>query len=582
MTISSTTVRNSYSGDGTTDTFTYNFKIFQDSDIQVIIRSANGTETIKTITTHYTVTDAGVSAGGTVIFTVGNIPTATETVVLRRNIPQTQAIDYIANDPFPAESHEEGLDRATMAIQQIQEEVTRSLKLSKTNTMTSTEFTVGAADRANKILAFDAAGEISVTQELGTYRGTDTTITTEAYVQRDIVKSTSATQLNNVYICVGDSVVGDLLTDTDHFDLLVDAVSAAASATAAASSATDAETAQTAAETAQTAAELAETNAETAETNASASASAAAASAASAATLLDNFDDIYLGSFATDPTVDNDGDPLTAGDLYFNTVSSTLQVYSGSAWQTAAISSTGLVTLTGVETLTNKTLTAPKIANAGFIADANGNEQIKFTTTASAVNELTVTNNATGNNPIISATGGDTNIGIVLTPKGTGEVVIATDDLNYAGTAVTATGAELNYNDLATLGTTAASKVFTADANNLTKVSGAVLNIEDTLTDGATITWNVIDSPVAKVTLGGNRTISAPSGTTPAAGQFIAITVIQDATGSRLLTWNSAYEFTADTAPTLTTTASKADLFVFKYNGTVWHEVGRNLNLSIT
>jgi hypothetical protein len=437
MTISSTTVRNSYSGDGTTDTFTYNFKIFQDSDIQVIIRSANGTETIKTITTHYTVTDAGVAAGGTVVFTAGNIPTATETVVLRRNIPQTQAIDYIANDPFPAESHEEGLDRATMAIQQIQEEVTRSLKLSKTNTMTSTEFTVGAADRANKILAFDASGEISVTQELGTYKGTDTTITTEAYVQRDIVKSTSATQLNNVYICVGDSVVGDLLTDTDHFDLLVDAVSAAASATAAASSATDAETAQTAAETAQTAAELAETNAETAETNAetaetnaaaseanaatsetnaaaseaaaatsetnaatsetnaatsesnastsastattqagiattqagNASTSAsnastsesnaatsesnaatsasnaatsesnaatsesnAAASAAAAATAADNFDDVYLGSKTSDPTLDNDGDALTAGDLYYNSVGTVLKYYTGSAW----------------------------------------------------------------------------------------------------------------------------------------------------------------------------------------------------------------------------------------------------------
>jgi hypothetical protein len=583
MTISSTTVRNSYSGDGTTDTFTYNFKIFQDSDIQVIIRSANGTETIKTITTHYTVTDAGVASGGTVVFTPGNIPTATETVVLRRNIPQTQEIDYIANDPFPAESHEEALDRATDGnLNKFKKKLTRSLKLSKTNTMTSTEFTVGAADRANKILAFDASGEISVTQELGTYRGTDTTITTEAYVQRDIVKSTSATQLNNVYICVGDSVVGDLLTDTDHFDLLVDAVSAAASATAAASSATDAETAQTAAETAQTAAELAETNAETAETNASASASAAAASAASAATLLDNFDDIYLGSFATDPTVDNDGDPLTAGDLYFNTGSSTLQVYSGSAWQTAAISSTGFVTLTGVETLTNKTLTAPKIANAGFIADANGNEQIKFTTTASAVNELTVTNNATGNNPIISATGGDTNIGIVLTPKGTGEVVIATDDLNYAGTAVTATGAELNYNDLATLGTTAASKVFTADANNLTIVSGAVVNVEDILTDDATITWDVIDSPVAKVTLGGNRTLSAPSGTTPFAGQFVSLLIIQDGTGGRTVTWNAVYEFAADTAPTLTATASLGDLFTFRYNGAKWLEVGRNLALTLS
>jgi hypothetical protein len=514
MTISSTTVRNSYSGDGTTDTFTYNFKIFQDSDIQVIIRSANGTETIKTITTHYTVTDAGVSAGGTVIFTVGNIPTATETVVLRRNIPQTQAIDYIANDPFPAESHEEGLDRATMAIQQIQEEVTRSLKLSKTNTMTSTEFTVGAADRANKILAFDAAGEISVTQELGTYKGTDTTITTEAYVQRDIVKSTSATQLNNVYICVGDSVVGDLLTDTDHFDLLVDAVSAAASATAAASSATDAETAQTAAETAQTAAELAETNAETAETNAetaetnaaasevnaatsetnaaaseaaaatsetnaatsetnaatsesnastsastattqagiattqagiattqagNASTSAsnastsesnaatsesnaatsesnAAASAAAAATAADNFDDVYLGSKASDPTLDNDGDALTEGDLYYNSVGTVLKYYTGSAW--VSITSGGITDLVQD--------TTPQL---GGMLDVNGQsigdgtlELVKFAETASAVNEITVTNAATTAAPEISATGDDTDIDLKLTPKGAGKL----------------------------------------------------------------------------------------------------------------------------------------------------------------
>jgi hypothetical protein len=514
MTISSTTVRNSYSGDGTTDTFTYNFKIFQDSDIQVIIRSANGTETIKTITTHYTVTDAGVASGGTVVFTAGNIPTNTETVVLRRNIPQTQAIDYIANDPFPAESHEEGLDRATMAIQQIQEEVTRSLKLSKTNTMTSTEFTVGAADRANKILAFDAAGEISVTQELGTYKGTDTTITTEAYVQRDIVKSTSATQLNNVYICVGDSVVGDLLTDTDHFDLLVDAVSAAASATAAASSATDAETAQTAAETAQTAAELAETNAETAETNAetaetnaaasevnaatsetnaaaseaaaatsetnaatsetnaatsesnastsastattqagiattqagiattqagNASTSAsnastsesnaatsesnaatsesnAAASAAAAATAADNFDDVYLGSKASDPTLDNDGDALNAGDLYYNTTSGNLKYYTGSAW--IAVTSGGITDLVQD--------TSPQL---GGMLDVNGQaigdgtlELVKFAETASAVNEITVTNAATTAAPEISATGDDTDIDLKLTPKGAGKL----------------------------------------------------------------------------------------------------------------------------------------------------------------
>jgi hypothetical protein len=97
---------------------------------------------LKLLTTHYTITGAGSASGGSVIFTAGNIPASGETVVLRRAVPQTQAIDYIANDPFPAESHEEGLDRAMMTLQQVQEEVTRSIKLSRTNTMTSTEFTV--------------------------------------------------------------------------------------------------------------------------------------------------------------------------------------------------------------------------------------------------------------------------------------------------------------------------------------------------------------------------------------------------------------------------------------------------------
>ena len=99
-----------------------------------------------------------------------------------------------------------------------------------------------------------------------------------------------------------------------------------------------------------------------------------------------------------------------------------------------------------------------------------------------------------------------------------------------------------------------------------------------TLTDGATINWDMADESVAKVTLGGNRTIAAP--TNGSTGQFASITVIQDGTGSRTLTWNAVYEFKDDTAPTLTTTGGKGDLFVFQYNGTKWLEVGRNLNLT--
>jgi hypothetical protein len=448
MTVSSTTVKNSYSGNGSTTQFAYGYKIFADSDLIVIIRTdSTGAETVKTLTTHYTVAGAGDASGGSITFTSGNTPASGQTVVIIREVPQTQAIDYIANDPFPAESHEEGLDRGTMTTQQVQEELNRSIKLSRTNTMTSTEFTVGATDRANKVLAFDSSGEISVTQELGTYKGTDATVTTAAYVQRDIIKSTTTAQLNNVYICVADSVVGDSLTDTDHFELLIDAVTAATSATAAATSATAAATSATASATSATAsansataaassastastkaseASTSASNASTSETNAASSATSAASSAttatsqasaastsatnaassataaassastattkaseaatsatnaatsatssatsatasatsatnsatsatasdtaktaaqaaqAAAEAAADNFDDTYLGAKSSDPTVDNDGNALTTGDLYFNTTSNVLKVYNGSSWQVAAIDATSL------------------------------------------------------------------------------------------------------------------------------------------------------------------------------------------------------------------------------------------------
>ena len=159
-----------------------------------------------------------------------------------------------------------------------------------------------------------------------------------------------------------------------------------------------------------------------------------------------------------------------------------------------------------------------------------------------------------------------------------GEVSMTT--LDIGGTNVSATATELNYNDLATLGTTAASKIFTADANNLTTISGAVVLTEDTLTFDATQDWDVRASPVAKVTLTANVTFDAP--TNPTTGQYISIVCIQDGTGSRTISWNAIFEFKDDTTPTATTTASKGDMFTFRYNGSKWLEVGRNLNLTLS
>ena len=82
----------------------------------------------------------------------------------------------------------------------------------------------------------------------------------------------------------------------------------------------------------------------------------------------------------------------------------------------------GDVTLTGTQTLTNKTLTSPAIGTS--ILDTNGNELFKLTATSSAVNEITYNNAATGNKPTFTASGGDTNIGVSIQPKGSGTVTI--------------------------------------------------------------------------------------------------------------------------------------------------------------
>ena len=448
MTVSSTTVKQSYSGNGSTSAFTYSFLINSTAELTVIIRTdSTGTETVKSIGTHYNVSDSAGS--GTVTFTSGNIPASGETVVLLRNTNLTQTTDYVENDPFPAESHESALDKLTLQTQELQEELDRSIKLSRTNTMTSTEFTVGSTDRANKILAFDSSGEISVTQELGTFQGNWSASTT--YAVRDLVKDTSTNNIFIVNTAHTSSGSQPLTTNTNSakYDLIVDAASATTSASAAASSATAAASSATTATTKASEAATSATNAATSETNAATSAStastqatnaassatsasssastattkaseasasatnaassatsasssastattkaseaatsatnaassastasghastattkaseastsatnaassattasnsatAAQAAQAAAETAADNFDDTYLGAKSSDPTVDNDGDALTAGDLYFNTSSNVLKVYNGSSWQTAAVDASSFAT----------------------------------------------------------------------------------------------------------------------------------------------------------------------------------------------------------------------------------------------
>ena len=154
----------------------------------------------------------------------------------------------------------------------------------------------------------------------------------------------------------------DDTVDTSEYSAKHYSIKAGASSSSATSSASTATTKATSATSSATSATASAATATTKANEAAASAVAAAASA-------DTFDDVYLGAKSSDPSQDNDGDALGAGDLYYNTSSTTLQVYNGSAWATAALSSTGFATLTGSETFTNKTLTSP-IFNTGVSGTA--------------------------------------------------------------------------------------------------------------------------------------------------------------------------------------------------------------------
>jgi hypothetical protein len=229
--------------------------------------------------------------------------------------------------------------------------------------------------------------------------------------------STASTQATNAANSASAAATSETNAANSATAAATSATNASNSATAASTSATNAATSATAAQTAQTAAELAETNAETAETNAAASASAAATSATNAsnsasaastsasnaatsasaastsasnaatsatnagnaqtaaesardATLaaFDSFDDRYLGTKTSDPTLDNDGNALVAGALYFNSVAGEMRVYTGSAWVAAYVSGAGF--LASANNLSD--LTSIPTAQANLQVDAAG------------------------------------------------------------------------------------------------------------------------------------------------------------------------------------------------------------------
>jgi hypothetical protein len=130
MTVSSTTNRIDYNGDGNTMNFSFPFLIFDDDDLVIIFRNlTTQVEMIKAKTTDYTVAGVGDPDGGTVGFVSGHQPSSNEKVTILRTVVPTQEVALPLNNPFPSTSVELALDKLTALAQQLNEQILRSLLL---------------------------------------------------------------------------------------------------------------------------------------------------------------------------------------------------------------------------------------------------------------------------------------------------------------------------------------------------------------------------------------------------------------------------------------------------------------------
>lgn len=222
MTISSTTSRVSYNGNGVLVNFTVPFYFLDDTHLLVTkYVVSSGVTTTLALTTDYTVVGSGVLTGGTITCVVA--PATGTQIIITRNVPFTQETDYIENDPFPAEVHEQALDKLTMEVQQIDEQVDRSVKMPITSSLTDVElpnFTgkgeyivrINAAEtNLEAVNAVDAALAGSITPVDGGFlvgNGTEFVTETDAVARASLGLGTLATQNASTVSITGGAISG--------------------------------------------------------------------------------------------------------------------------------------------------------------------------------------------------------------------------------------------------------------------------------------------------------------------------------------------------------------------------------------
>lgn len=374
--INAITRRVVFTGSAGLGPYAFSFEILDQDDLAVYFNA-----TSLTITTDYTVTINANGTGSVNIVTGGSVPstpTASDQIVIVGARDIERVTDFVTAGDLLASSLNEQLDALTIFDQQVAEENKRGLRAPVYDPALVedggvVDMTLPAkADRAGRFLAFDGNGNPTATTNVGDFKG-DWAAST-VYRIGDLVRDTTDDSIYRVNTDHTSSGSLPLNTNTNaaYYDLFVDLsdinaseAAAAASASAAASSASAASTSETNAAASASTASTQATNAASSATSSASSATAAQTAQAAAEAALDTFDDRFLGAKASDPSVDNDGNALQDGAIYYDTTNEIMKVYdlTNTIWRNLA--------LTGTDQ-TNVNLVAGQISPTNNIATVAG------------------------------------------------------------------------------------------------------------------------------------------------------------------------------------------------------------------
>ena len=264
-----------------------------------------------------------------------------------------------------------------------------SSSASSASTSASTA-TTKASDAATSATA--AASSASTASTKASDASTSATAAASSATSASNSASSASTSATNAASSASAASTSASNASTSATNAASSASSASTSASTATTQATNASNSASAAATSATNAAISATNAATSETNAASSATAAAASAASAASSLDSFDDRYLGSKSSDPTVDNDGNALVTGALYYSTTSQSMKVYDGATWITATAAGTTAMNVFKFVATSGQTTFSGSASVGGTLSYTSGNILVFVNGAALDSTDYTATN----------------------------------------------------------------------------------------------------------------------------------------------------------------------------------------------